>query len=179
MDITKGRNSRKKKLTIIAIATLAGLLVAGASTFSYQAVKRSQQIIQDNIKKQLSFSVLWTGENSPLQGNKKTFKFNEQEKLLSFIANDDGGNSVTISEQPTPESFVDIPQSYDKLIDSMHKYKTFDSAIGRVFLTRPDNLNGKQAAVMNSKGVLLFAKADTDIDDDTWVKLFNNLVIIQ
>jgi hypothetical protein len=84
---------------------------------------------------------------------------------------------MVLSEQPTPDSFTDVPQVYDKVVDSMQEYQKFDVDVGTVHLTRPPSLNGKQAAVLNTKGTLLFAKPDKDLSEDQWRRFFNSFVV--
>jgi hypothetical protein len=48
-----------------------------------------------------------------------------------------------------------------------------------VYLIRPGEQNGKEVGVLNSKGTLMFIKADKDLSGDQWKQLFNNLDIIK
>lgn len=110
--------------------------------------------------------------------NRESMKYDSQLNLLTYSAIAYGVKTV-VSQQPTPESFIDIPQVYDKVVASMNEYKKFDSDSGTVHLTRPKDLGGKQAAVMNTKGTLMFVKPERDLSEDQWRKLFNNLEIIK
>jgi hypothetical protein len=110
--------------------------------------------------------------------SRESMAYNSQLKLLSFTTVAFGVKAV-VSEQPTPESFIDIPQVYDKVVTNMNEYSKFDSDSGTVHLTRPKDLGGKQAAVMNAKGTLMFVKPERDLSDDQWRKLFNGLEVIK
>lgn len=110
--------------------------------------------------------------------NRESMKYDSQLTLLTYSAIAYGVKTV-VSQQPTPESFIDIPQVYDKVVASMNEYKKFDTDSGTVHLTRPKDLGGKQAAVMNTKGTLMFVKPERDLSEDQWRKLFNNLEIIK
>lgn len=109
---------------------------------------------------------------------RKSMKYDKKIKLLTYTTKAFGVTAV-ISQQPTPESFIDIPQVYDKVVSGMNEYSKFDSDSGTVHLTRPKELGGKQAAVMNAKGTLMFVKPETDLSEDQWRKMFNNLEIIK
>lgn len=87
------------------------------------------------------------------------------------------GASIVVSEQPTPEAFVDVPAVYDKMVETMKTYASFDTDIGKVYLTKPDNLGGHQAAVINTKGTLLLAKTDRDLSDAQWRSLFARYIV--
>jgi hypothetical protein len=110
--------------------------------------------------------------------SRESMNYDSQLKLLTYTATAYGVKTV-VSEQPTPESFIDIPQVYDKVVTGMNEYGTFDSDSGTVNLTRPKDLGGKQAAVMNTKGTLMFVKPERDLSDDQWRKLFNGLEVIR
>ncbi len=86
---------------------------------------------------------------------------------------------MTITEQATPSGFTDIPQAYDKFINSLSGYFSFGSVNGTVNLVRPHNLNGEQAAVINDKGTLMFIHPMQDLPPDVWRQLFNNLTVIK
>lgn len=177
-NIDKQNFFHKKTISVSLTVLFVIILIAAGGLLISKAIQKSHRIVPESIQKQLKFTVLWPDNPSSALGDKSTIKYNAPEKLLTFIAHNSDGNNVTISEQPTPESFIDIPQSYDKLIESMLQYKSFDTPNGKVYLTHPKTLNGRQTAVMNARGVLLFAKPDKDISDDTWVQFFNNLKLL-
>ena len=134
--------------------------------------------IPNSISKQLDFLVLYP--NSPerkITAEVGSYKYDKSSKLLTFIVIDSGLN-ITISEQSTPQAFVDIPQSYTTLINSMNNYTSFDSLQGHVDLTMPKEFNGQQAAVMNTKGTLMFARpTNGKLTSDQWKSFFNSIII--
>lgn len=113
-----------------------------------------------------------------VQLDRDSAKYDAPTKLLSYILTYQGAK-VVVSEQPTPESFSEIPQVYDKVLENMHEYSKFEVDAGVVHLTRPPDLGGRQAAVLNAKGTLLFAKASQDLGDDDWRRFFKGLVVVQ
>jgi hypothetical protein len=131
--------------------------------------------IPDKVKQQVTSTILVPAANTA-KIQPGTAKYDDKLKLLSYTTNFQGVNTI-ISEQPTPDSFVDIPQVYDKVVTQMGEYQSFDVDIGTVHLTRPSDLKGRQAAVLNTKGTLLFAKPSSDLTDDQWRKLFNSFAV--
>jgi hypothetical protein len=129
------------------------------------------------VKRQVTSTIL-IPKISDAVVDRQSVKYDKSLKLLSYTAIVYGVKTV-VSEQPTPDSFVDIPQVYDKVVSSMGEYKTFEVDVGTVHLTRPKELNGKQAAVLNTKGTLLFAKPEQDLSDDQWRKLFGSFDILK
>jgi hypothetical protein len=153
--------------------TVAGFVAAAA--VALLLLLRKEPAIPPVINKEASFVIFYPGENSQTKINKETFKYNTQAKNLSFIVSY-ANKSLTFSEQSTPEGFVDIPQAYDKLIESLRAYASFDSFYGKVDLTHPKEFSGQQSAVMNSKGTLIFVHpTNGSLSTDQWKQLFNNM----
>ncbi|HXY17805.1 MAG TPA: hypothetical protein VEH48_00050 [Candidatus Nitrosopolaris sp.] len=119
-------------------------------------------------------SVIFVPKNPQVINKKGTVKYDSDLKLLSYQATIFGVNTV-ISEQPTPESFTDIPQVYQKVLDSWNQYETFNTPQGTVYLTRPGKQSNEEVGVMNSKGTFLFIKPDSNFTDSQWRQLFNSL----
>jgi hypothetical protein len=157
-----------------AVTIVALVLIAGATMLAKQLAP--EPVVPSNIQKAVTSTIFLP--NSPSTVTKReTVKYDSKTKLLSYEAIAFGVNSV-VSEQPTPESFTDIPQVYDKFIDNLQQYKSFDTANGKVFLTRPKELKGGQTAVMNSKGTLMFIKPERALSEDQWRQLFKSLKVL-
>ena len=173
----------KQKITprsVVSFWLLLGLIVGGiVGGYIYNKHHQGTKIIPSDIKKQLSFIVFYPSPNASAVVNQKSFKYDAQSKLLSYVLGYDG-KQLTVAEQPTPQNFVDIPPAYEKLIESLNEYNSFDSYYDKVSLTHPKEFKGQQSAVMNSKGTLLFVHpTDGDLNLDQWKKLFNGLEVIR
>lgn len=152
------------------------LVAAVAIGFSvYLLLPRSP--IPGSIKKQLS-STLLVPKSSEIVINRRSVKLDPKLDLLTFTVTA-SGTKVVVSEQPTPESFTDIPAFYGKVLGGLNEYKKFETEQGTVHLTKPQELHGKQAAVLNTKGTLLFAKPDRDLSDSQWRQFFNSFEIVK
>ena len=134
--------------------------------------------VPERIQDQLDFLVLYPSVADDVVVDKGSMKYDASTGVLSFIVQT-YGVANTITQQATPESFNDIPQYYTKTVERMNGYSSFDSAIGRVDLTRPSDLGGDQIAVMNTKGVLLFAHPEKDLTQSQWRKIFNNMEVVK
>jgi hypothetical protein len=153
---------------------IIGLLVGVSATVK---ALWPQPFIPGPIKKQVT-STIFMPSGSQVQNKEGTVKYDSKLKLLSYQSSAFGVNT-TVSEQPTPDSFNDIPAVYQKVLDSWKEYASFGNSNGTVYLTRPGEQNGKEVGVLNSKGTLMFIKADKDLSGDQWKQLFNNLDIIK
>lgn len=131
--------------------------------------------ISSKVKRQLTSTLLMPLDYS-VKIDRASVNYDGVGKLLVYNVLTDG-TKIVVSEQPTPDQFVDIPGVFDKLVASMNEYKSFDVDVGTVHLTKPKSINGKQAAVLNAKGTLLFAKSEAKLSDDQWRGFFNHLQV--
>ncbi len=139
---------------------------------------RSPQIIPAQIKQQLDFLIFLPEGDQSSHIDRQSFKYDANLKVFSVVITSFNVKN-TISEQATPDSFNDIPGYYDKLTEKLNSYASFDTDLGKVYLTRPDELKGKQSAVMNTKGTLMFASPDKNLTDSQWRQFFNSLSVIK
>ncbi|HSX01851.1 MAG TPA: hypothetical protein VLI05_00895 [Candidatus Saccharimonadia bacterium] len=156
---------------VVVGAIAVGLVMAGVLM-----VLRPQPPISADIQKQLSFALIYPAASIGYVIDQSTVTYNGQAKALTFTAAG-SSNRLVFSEQATPETFSDIPDYYQKLTEKLHDYEDFDSTVGHVALTRPDELHGGQSAVMNGSGTLMFVHPNRDLSADAWRKLFNNLQV--
>ncbi len=147
------------------------ILVAGAVTTIMLVL--SQEPVPNSIRKQLTSALLLSQATQAII-DRSSVKYNTHDRLLTFqVAY--SGTQLTVSEQPTPGQFVDIPTAYDKVVENMNKYTSFAVDSGTVHLTRPKDSGGAQVAVLNARGTLMFVKSDKDLDDDDWRRFFIDL----
>jgi hypothetical protein len=134
--------------------------------------------IPNSIKQQLDFVVLYPPNSSDVHIDRSTVKYDPSNGVLSFVATTYGIKN-TITEQATPDTFNDIPDYYSQFVAKMNDYQTLATYNGQADITRPSSLNGDQAAVMNAKGVLLFAHPIHDLSESQWLRFFNSLQVIR
>jgi hypothetical protein len=163
-----------RKLAYVAL----GLIASGALATGVFLHIHSSQIIPAQIKRQLDFLIFLPEGDPSSHVESKTFKYDANLKVFSVVVTSFNIKN-TISEQPTPDSFNDIPGYYDKLTEKLNSYTSFDTNLGKVYLTLPDELKGKQSAIMNTKGTLMFASPDKDLTNDQWRQFFNSLSVIK
>jgi hypothetical protein len=161
---------KRSWIVITAIAGI-GLLIIGVLLIS------PKPPIPGPIKRQVT-SALLVPQGSDFKVDRDSAKYDSKLKLLTYNFQA-FGTAATASEQPTPEMFADIPDAYGKLVDRMREYSVFESETGTVHLTHPPDQQGKQVAVMNAKGTLMFIKPEHDLGDDQWRQLFRALVIVK
>jgi len=157
------------KYLMIAVVVI-GLVIVGA-VFIF----KKQPIIKANISNKISYVVYWpTSVNSVPQKN--TIKFDSSSGVLSYVVYVSGVDTV-VTEQSTPSEFSNFPTYYSTLINHLNNYDTFNTSVGNVYLTQPNNTSG-DTAVINHSGTLLFAHAQSSIDENNWRTFFNNLKVI-
>lgn len=125
------------------------------------------------IRDQVKFAILLPTENVII--DQTSYKYDRSQQILSFTGRLTDGQSVTFAEQATPEPFNDIPNFYQQLLQNMFEYESFDGLNGTVYLTHPKGAG--QAAVINTKGTLVFARVARDETKQTWNTVFNDLAL--
>lgn len=158
----------KRWYVILAVGIV---IVAGAATLFLLLAPKP--LISSKIKSQLNFTLLLP-QLSSMPVDRSSIQYNAGLQLLSFDVMD-SGKKIVVSEQPTPQTFTDIPAAFQKVLDGMNDYADFGTNVGTVHLTNPPQLHGGQAAVLNTDGTLLFAKPATSLSQDEWRHFFVNL----
>jgi len=137
----------------------------------------SKPPIPGPIKRQVTSTIL-IPRGSGYLVDRESAKYADKDKLLTFKITKNDQPVATITEQPTPDTFVDIPEFSAKFFQQAGEYKTFDSAVGTVHLLHPGK-GIKDAAAMNAKGTLMFVNPSVDMGEDDWRRLFQTIVSIQ
>ena len=160
-----------KRIHYWLIATVGVILVAlAALAASY--LLRNHSPIPSSIQSQLSFTPFVAGKEGDVIGT-DSYKFDAKNDLLSYVIHLESGTFLTVSEQSTPQQFIDIPDGYVKLTDGLNRYGVFVNPLGTVYLTRPKGQSAGQTAVLNASGVLMFVRSSKDLTDDQWRRVFN------
>lgn len=158
-----------KKIALSFI--LAGVLIIAMSAVCFALWPKPA--LPSSITRQINFTIFMPNAET-VSIDKPSIKYDSSLKLLSYNINTLNTRAV-VSMQPTPESFTDIPEVYKKIVTTMNEEFKFENDLGTIYITRPSDLKGKQAAVVNAKGTLLFIKPDADLTQDQWRQLFNSL----
>lgn len=158
----------RRRLTITGITVTSILLAA----LGWLWLKRP--LLPGDLRRQISFVVFYPSSHNPARPDRSTIKYDGSQKLLTYTARI-GSTTLIVTNQAAPDAFVDIPAAYDKMLADMHAHDSFTGSLGKVTLTRPDNLNQQQVAVLNAQGTLMFVRADHDLEVEQWRKFFNSL----
>ena len=160
----------KKKILLFGLFIL---IVTGLGVSGIILLKPNSPIPKD-ISSQLKFSPFLASGDAKVLGAVSDVSYSASSEVLAYNLNYDGVKMV-VSQQPTPESFTDVPQVYDELLKKLNSQESFEVSIGKVSITLPTELKGGQTAVMNSKGVLMFVKPDKNLTRDQWRDFFSKL----
>lgn len=163
-----------RKLRIVGIVLAAIVVVVTAVLVTIQILK-PHPILPKSIVSKANY-VLLVPKSSLVKLDSKSVGYNSNLALLDYQVSY-AGSQLIVSQQAAPSMFTDVPATYDKTLASMNQYSHFDSLEGTVYLTKPQQLAGKQAAVLLSKGTLMFVKPSSDLTDEQWRQFFNSLVV--
>ena len=161
----------------ILVAASSALAIVAFTVSILAQIHISQIVFPEATKNRLHFTLIApTGGGITI--DKKSVKFDETNKLLTYTITY-GSTSLVVSEQSVPSQFVDITTVYTKLVEGLNNYESFESVIGSVHLTKPTQLGGRQVAVLNSKGTLLFVKPKDPLTTDQWKVIFQYMEVIK
>ncbi len=164
------------KTTVIVVI---GVVILSASGVLLVHQLTPKPYLKPEIAKQISYGAFFPSGVGQAQVDRKSVTYNSANQVLTYSVKTTSGTVVSINEQPTPPSFVDVPEAFAKLVSSLNPYSSFDSLNGTVHLTMPPQLAGSQSAVLNTKGTLLFVRPASNLSEDAWRQLFNSLQIVR
>jgi hypothetical protein len=150
---------------VAAVVGLAGVLIPHNSAPS----------VPKTIRTRAEFGIFVPKTNASGSIKAHSFTYDQDTKVVKYVLKAQGGGSITFTQQASPSGFESDPNAFSDLVASMQPFSTFESASGDVALTRPDQLQGQESAVMNSHGTLLFAKPSKDFPERYWQQLFDSL----
>jgi hypothetical protein len=157
----------------VLVSIFGLLIIIAAGLIVHQAL---QSPIPAKIRKQVSFPILLPKKQDAVINN-SSYKFDSDQKVFSFTAYLMSDHQLaTFTEQATPSPFLDIPNFYPQFLQTLHEYQSFDGLQGTVYLTHPKGVG--QAAILNSKGTLMFIRVPHDEPQSTWQPLTNHLKTI-
>lgn len=157
-----------------ALALITGVLMMAAVGGLILHERSKNTLIPASVQEQISYGV-YLPEDSDIRIQPDSVEFEPQSKGISYVMQAaKTGDKYTVSQQATPEEFTDIPEYLPKLIERMGNYATIDTVLGKVYLTKKQEADSKQIAVMNEKGTLVFVQADRDLTNNEWRALFKN-----
>lgn len=172
MDLIKSVLPNRRLGILLSAIVGIGLIFA-----SILLLNPSKPPIPGPIKRQVTSTIL-VPKGSGYLVDRESVKYASKDKLLTFKITKNDQQVATITEQPTPDTFVDIPEFSPKFFQQAGEYKTFDSINGTVHLLHPQK-GIKDAAAMNAKGTLIFVNPSVPFTEDDWRKLFKSIVVIQ
>ncbi len=169
------RFNLSKTVQTKVIVTLVIALVGGVGVIVF-LLSQNTPIIPRPIAKQLNFAIYWPTQNTDVSASRSSIKYDSKDSIFSYVTNINS-TPATITEQPTPDEFNNIPDYYSTLITHLNNYDTFSALPGTVYLTKPKGVSG-ETAVMNSGGTLLFVHASSNLPANQWRAFFNDLSIV-
>lgn len=170
---TQKRRSRLPIKRLVAGFALVSLMAAGA--YGYLFVYQPPSNVPANIDKQVNFGILTHSNDTVVDVNQISFRFDARLGVLSYSGQLANGSKISFTEQATPKNFSSNPAEYKKLVDSLNPYGKFESKNGTYYLLKPTQLKGGQSAVINSQGTLLFALPGDTLTQAQWQAIFDDL----
>lgn len=166
----------KGKVFFIA-CMLVSAAIFPAGFFAYKAYRSSQAPFSASIRKQVTSTILYPDpEKLDYVIKRDTVKYDAESKLLSYVITSESQQlRLIVSEQPSPEMFADIPETYQKFVEKLLPVVTFENKVGKVTITQPNELKGEQSAVLNAQGTLMFVRSKK-LPEDQWRRIMAAII---
>ena len=157
----------KRLLTYLLIGLMFGIVI---SIILY--LTNSRGFVSKKLNDQISFSVMHPGSNSRVRTDKSSITYDPAQKYITYTGKYNS-QPLTISEQSTPQQYIDIPEAFARQMDQWHESSTFISSVGTVHITRPEHKT--YTAVLNERGTLVFVTSITPISNEDWRQIFRSM----
>jgi hypothetical protein len=162
-----------KKILRIGIPVLAVVIIA--AVVAAVLLLGNQPGLPRSVTRSANFTLYYPDTGGDWQIDRPTIDFNKSGQVLTYTLRS-SNNRMVLTQQQRPDAFDDVPHYYDTLLNKLNEYDEISTAVGKVALTRPKELNGGQSAVSNtSKGTLIFAHPDHELSAGEWKTFFNQL----
>lgn len=166
----------KQKLTLV----VAVILLIGISAGGYYAyiTSRPTPIISREIQKKAGFTIFVPSSDigAPWVLDARSVNYDKEIGVLyTNLYTPDKSNKIVMTQQVLPDPFTDIPSYSSIFYSKLRIYQELNLPIGKVSLTRPEELKGGQSAAANIRGTLMFLHPDHDMKEDEWKTLFKNI----
>ena len=167
--------TRQKRnwISIVALATLATLLVGTAAFINYKHLERQAARIPATIRHDLTFSpFIITLDNEKYEATDyRLAEVDAGVQLFSFIVHFEN-KTVTVSEYVQPPQFAEIPEFKQRFLDNAIKqYATVQSANGTIYLGKQVKQDGKQLGILLERGLVVMFNPSSELSQAEWRRL--------
>ena len=164
-----------KLIWLIPLGLLA-FGVIGGGVFWW--LNQQAGVIPNNIASQAGYSLFHPDDSQTVFVDRSTYRYDQANGLLSYQTTYES-KEVIFSMQAVPSEFTEVAGTFDKYIEGLNPVLSFDTTIGTVNVTEPDNLDKDQAAIMKEKGTLLFVRVIGKLDESQWRRLFQHIEVVK
>lgn len=157
----------------------SAVLVIGIFGVYSNTIGSKNAAIPADLQFKAKFALFYPPKNSAVKVDKKTYKYDPSEGMLSFVSYGDNKTKLTISEQAAPEYLVAGNVAYANLVKSLPNLTSFDTANGKVSLSRSPDKNAGGFAFLSNKGTMLIVRSSKNLTDTQWKQIFNSFEAIK
>ena len=165
----------KKNWILILLVSILTLSVV-VSTIVYFQSKNT--LIPSDILSKINFLIYYPNDENSWTTDTSRTSFDSEAGVLSLYPIY-SNNTIVLTQQSSPEVFKDVPEQYQRLLDTLNQYSEITTSFGTVTLTKPDELNGGQSAIANLNGTLLFAKPNRELTNQEWQIFFKSIEVVR
>ena len=159
---------------------LAVVLVAGGFALA-QVLKPRPNPIPSSVSKQLDFSPLVIPANikSPTTSDYSPSVAEDGTRLLVYTIHLHNAK-VTVSQNPQPPQFADVPDFKSKFLENVIQQTTsVSTASGTIILGQMAKQKNKQFAVMLERGLIVFLTPSQPLEEKQWRTVGDALDVVK
>lgn len=159
---------------------LAGLvLVVGLFALYSQTIGSKNPAIPADLQFKAKFALFYPPKNNALKIDKKTYKYEPQDGLISFVSYSPSKTKLTVSQQAAPAFMVAGNPAYQTLVKSLPGVKSFKTANGTVTATHTANKANPGFAFMTKDGTMMIIRPSKTVSDAEWKQIFNSFETVK
>lgn len=160
---------RKNRRLVYVTAIFVAIAVSGMGAYFYR------QYYEVRPPAGANFGMWYPKHTADYDVDEKSLHFDPSSSTITFkLINKKEHNELMFTEQAVPESFAVAPQAFDQQVAGLRQVTKIDSINGTVALTRPFE-NGGVTAIMRSQGTIVYVFSGKELDNNTWLGIFNSL----
>ena len=165
----KAKKGLKRSFAVIGFTAGIAILVV-----SWMLIQQYAPPVSTALRKKVGYPVYQLQPSNTYVVDRKSVQINENNSLVYKVKDEASGKDFVFSQQSVPD-VVKEDQNYQEFLAQTDKYASFDSHLGKVYLTKPQGIGSDVSVVLKSDNTLLFIRGSGDTPEKTWTDLVARL----
>ena len=168
--------SKRKKGFKLIMATLGLAAGVGVLFVSYTLIQRYSPAVSTAMRKKVGYPVFQLQPTNAFAVDRKSVEINENESLVYKVKDTATDGNFVFSQQKLPD-IVKGDDNYQQFLTQTEKFASFETPLGKAYLTRPQGIGSDVSVVLKTDSTLLFIRGNGETSEQTWAQLVGSLKI--